>query len=132
MKKVLHISYNTLPGAGTVSNSFHQEMKKRGIYSKLLVHGRNAKKEEDTIIYHNLLSILYHKITLGFNRVFKRYGVSKYFFLSLNEKKNYLTPESILEKINFKPDIIILYWTSRFVNTKTITELYKSTRGICS
>ena len=118
MKKVLHISYDNLPGAGTVPKLFHEEMKKRGIYTKFLVHGRNSKKEDDTIVYHNLLSITIHKIGLGINRLFKRYGLSKYFFLNLNEKHNYISSDSILRKVNFKPDIIILYWTSRFINTK--------------
>ncbi len=129
MKKVLHISYDNIPGAGQVPVLIHTEMKKRGHYSRFLVHGRNAKKEEHLILYYNLFEVFLHKIRLGINKIFSLYGVRKYLFFNINEERNFIPAENILRKIKFIPDIIIFYWTSRFVNTRTISDLYKKTKA---
>lgn len=127
MKKILHISYDNSAGAGTVPMLFHWEMEKRGYYSRLLLHGRSAKKNDHVITYHSKWRVLLHQINLGIHKLFGLNGVSKYYFYNSSEKDNYISADSILEKTGFIPDIIIFYWTSRFVSTKTMAELYHST-----
>ncbi|MEO1051057.1 MAG: glycosyltransferase [Bacteroidota bacterium] len=127
MKKVLHISYDHTPGAGSVPKLFHEEMKKRGISSKFLVYGRKVKAKDDVIPYFNPVKVFFHRVNLAFRLFFSLYGNPKYFFFNLNEKKNHLSAQSILQKVKFKPDIIIFYWTSRMLNTQSMAELYKST-----
>lgn len=129
MKKVLHISYTNSIGAGSVPQLMHSEMKKQGHFTKILIHGRLAKKSPDVIIYYNRLQVFIHKCSLALNKIFSRFGESKYHFTNLDESKNYISAEKILQKIIFKPDIIIFYWTDRFVNTKTISDLFKKTNA---
>ena len=129
MKKVLHISYTNTFGAGNVPGLMHTEMKKKGHFSKLLIHGRLAKKGKDTIIYYSRIQVFFHIFKLGINKLFSQGSENKYHFTNLNERKNYIPARKILKRINFIPDIIILYWTDRFVNSKTIFELYKMTKA---
>jgi len=129
MRKILHVSYNNTSGAGFVPKQIHSEMKQRGYDSKFLVHGWRCRREPDVIFYYNPFQIFFHVVHLFVRRVFSLEGVPKYHFLNLNEERNYIPAHNILNKIKFQPDIIILYWTSRFINTKTISSLYESTKA---
>jgi len=47
----------------------------------------------------------------------------KYAFHNLNERKKHFAGSKILNKIPFKPDVILIFWVSDFVNSKTMKEL---------
>jgi len=67
----------------------------------------------------NRLSIMYRKI-----RPLDR--DDKYSFHNLNEGKKYISGKEILAAVPFKPDVILLFWVSNFVNMETIAELAES------
>lgn len=47
----------------------------------------------------------------------------KYSFHNLDEGKKYVSGSEILERVPFKPDVILVFWVSQFVNTATMAEL---------
>jgi len=47
----------------------------------------------------------------------------KYSFHSVNEKKKQTSGATILNNTPFKPDVILIFWVSGFVNSRTIKEL---------
>ena len=47
----------------------------------------------------------------------------KYAMYNLNETDKHVSGAAILKKAPFKPDAIVIYWVSGFINSKTINEL---------
>lgn len=65
---------------------------------------------------NNRLSILYHKL-------FPLVRDDKYSFHNLDEGKVHIGGKEILDAVPFKPDVILVYWVSNFINMKTVSEL---------
>lgn len=64
----------------------------------------------------NRLDILYRKL-----RPLER--DDKYSFHNLNEGKKYISGKELLDAVPFKPDVILIFWVSNFINMETISEL---------
>lgn len=128
MKKVLHISNSNRDGAGMVPEMIHREFEKRGHFSRLLVHGEEMTPEDHVISYFDPTEVFAQRARRYIRRrIPNRQPDSRYVFLNEDERNHYLSPDRILKKVGFVPDIIIFYWISEFVNTRTIRDLYKAT-----
>ncbi|HOZ68305.1 MAG TPA: glycosyltransferase [Chitinophagaceae bacterium] len=64
----------------------------------------------------NRLSLLYRKL-----RPFDR--DDKYSFHNLDEGKKHISGKDILDAVPFKPDVILIFWVSNFINMETVSEM---------
>jgi glycosyltransferase involved in cell wall biosynthesis len=68
-----------------------------------------------------------NKIKQKFSNLYRRFDPmnidSNYSFYNLNERSKHYAAEKILKQVPFKPDVILLYWISDFLNTKSMQEL---------
>ena len=120
MKNIIHFSTLDYGGANSVALRTHKTFKKYGFNSIFFCKDKrssdsNVLKIESRI--KNLYFRLINKIELKLN-LFDE----KYYFLEKN--RNLLNDiRQIEELIPFKPDVIILYWISGFVDLKVIKQL---------
>jgi glycosyltransferase involved in cell wall biosynthesis len=70
-------------------------------------------------VYRYLKHLFYQKLSKKFNR--------KYNFYNYNEENNYLKTSKLLSCFPFQPDILIIHYSSHFINFKTIYEIQKET-----
>lgn len=68
---------------------------------------------------------LRHFINQKIQKKFKK----KYNYYNYNEQKNYLNSTKLIRYFPFKPDVIIVHYTSHFLNFRTIYELQKITQS---
>lgn len=124
MKNILHIQVNDIYGSPfTIASNIHEELIKNGHQSKILVAKRTTNNVNiiQAYSFHNKLirkvfKDIYYKILnrKALNRLNVDYNFS---FLSVNQ---------LIRKLgNFKPNIIILYWTSHYFNTTLLRKLSK-------
>jgi glycosyltransferase involved in cell wall biosynthesis len=140
IKNILHIVSQDTGGAGEAVTRIHKALLQKNILSKLLLKQRsNTDKHSIAFQYPTLDNETLAQKIIRWAKKFLRKPfkkkiirtkpVFKYYFYNYDEKENYISAKDILKQIDFKPDVIIVYWISYFCNMKTIYELYKLTNA---
>jgi glycosyltransferase involved in cell wall biosynthesis len=135
MKKILHINTYDVDGIGKAVIRIHNYLVQSGFYSKILVKEKQTQYKDVIEVSKNNITIynIFYKVIKKINRfLFSKKNVQtnpKYHFFNFDEKENFISANTILNDINFIPDIIIVYWISRFCNLKTIYKLQKRTKA---
>tara|TARA_Y100000816_G_C26105202_1_gene586996 strand:+ start:2851 stop:4083 length:1233 start_codon:yes stop_codon:yes gene_type:complete len=120
--KILHLSTNDFGGAGSAALRIHNACLKNNLESLLIV--KNKTTRLNNVFSSNSKNII-SKIKLFLNRVIIRiFYKYDYFMYSLFES-DFQNVDEILTRTNFKPDHIILHWTSGFINLDEIIALKK-------
>jgi len=133
---VLNIAYTDSGGAGIASTFLNELLNTEKIESLLLVK-KTIENKNNIIAINKVETKLVSKIRIKFLQYLskirkkdnKNRFVQKFSFLNISETEINLNATSILKKIPFKPDIIVLHWISNFVNAKTINDIYKETNA---
>lgn len=128
---ILNLATTDENAAGVACRNINKSLVLAGYKSVLLVKEsrlRNPdvialrrKKPDNTFQYYyrkaeNKFRLLYRSI----NPLIKD---DKYSFHNLNERKKHVSGNEILSKVPFKPDVILVFWVSDFVNSATMKEL---------
>ena len=129
---------NPFETSGVVALNLFNELNSKGHNVKLLTNNYDSNypfgitSMESS--YHKLWknSILRYKLD-GLKRKLnleKEIVIdNKYEFLELKEQNTFYKTNSLLRKASIKPDIIIILFAKRFINTKNIYELYEKTHA---
>lgn len=121
MKKILHISTSDFGGAGSAAYRLHNNLRKHGENSTLLVMKKtiddNSIRDTSFSKYSSFFFRIINKLESTFNLFDNKY----YFF---DKHRNYITNLDQIEKtIDFNPDVIVLHWISTFIDLEIILEL---------
>jgi glycosyltransferase involved in cell wall biosynthesis len=127
---ILHITSTDLRGAGSAATAFNTLLNARGHRSKLVVVFK-TKNDPDIIGFirpvHKSVKSFLDRAILIFHKIQTYAKVGKtnpdYYFYNLDERKSNFSAKSVLQKIDYKPDIIFIHWVSNFINTAAINEL---------
>jgi len=133
MNILLFNTHNPLKTSGGIPLDLLIELKKKGHHVRLLVNSYDSSYPEEVISmksWHK--DILERKITNKIKYYFlNKFSkiIKKYNFQDINEKKYYYSTNQLLKRLEFKPDVIILFFVSNFLNAKNIYELYQKTKS---
>jgi len=128
--KILHISKLNSKAAGIAAYNLHFALKKNGHNSKIIVEFDSDHYDNEGVISYYSAFIwffnrYYKKI---YNRTigkFKKNKIdTKYNPHSLNELVLDISVANLKKKVKMKPEVIFIYFTHSFINTKIIRELY--------
>jgi len=131
---ILHITRHNKGATGYSAYSTHQNLKKHGYNSQLLVRYNN-NGDEDVIQIKKRLRYFYYRAGWIVTRILKKtLNIKKltnndYHFYNEDDGKTLFLTKDILKQIPIKPDIIILYWVTDFISSKNIYELNKITKA---
>lgn len=123
MKNILHFSTVDYGGAGSATHRFHENLKKNGFNSKILVLN---KRTNDT----DVITIGQQELKLFGMRLLNRVNIRLKLF---EEKYNFYghwksaikNIEMIENLVSFKPDIIVLHWISGLIDLEVVQKLQK-------
>jgi glycosyltransferase involved in cell wall biosynthesis len=128
---ILNLATTDTNAAGVACRNINEMLVQAGHKSVLLVKESGAdnpgvivlhKKKKDSLVLHYYKKIE-HKLQLLYRRLNPLNKEDKYSFHNLNERKKHFSGAEILSKIQFKPDVILIFWVSDFVNSATMKEL---------
>lgn len=123
--KILHLSVSDKEGAFEATHRLHQAFQNFGHQSVMIVQKKNSSNK-DILQYQSLTAL--RKIWHWFvDKVVKWEG--DYYFFNTCEFVSFSNAKSILKLLPFTPDIVMVHWVSRFINTKTIYEIQKMTHA---
>jgi len=131
-KVILNLSTVINGGAGSNALGNHKFLLNNGYDSYLVIKERNNLDHENVIQYPYKR---FEKLFSKFKRILLRYLLNKskfdekYFFYNKFELFNCYSAKTILKMLPRKPDIIIVYWVSGFVNSKLIYDLANKTNA---
>ena len=126
--KIINLTTSNTGGAG---NAVLRICNTLNFFSDSKVIALKGKNNNDTIIIPNsdlyffTIKVVRYLRHYYFQKFSNRFN-NKYNFYNYCEKKNYVKPKKLIKYFPFKPDIIIIHYTSHFINFKTIYELQKS------
>lgn len=128
---VLNLATTDTNAAGVACRNINEMLLRAGYTSVLLVKESDAenpnvivlhKKKPDSLFLHYYKKIQ-HRLQLLYRRINPLNKDDKYSFHNLNERKKHFSGAEILSKVPFKPDAILIFWVSDFVNSATMKEL---------
>ena len=131
--KILNISTYDYGGAGSAVLRINETLISLNNTSKVIVF--NKKSKDQNVIqltdgnFNLFLKKIYRKVYHELQKAFVFKFVKKYNFFNYSEESRYIKPELILNKLDFIPEIIIVHYTSHFINYKTIYELQQLTKA---
>ena len=131
--KILNISTYDYGGAGSAVLRINETLISLNNTSKVIVF--NKKSKDQNVIqltdgnFNLFLKKIYRKVYHELQKAFVFKFVKKYNFFNYSEESRYIKPVVILKKLDFIPDIIIVHYTSHFINYKTIYELQQLTKA---
>jgi glycosyltransferase involved in cell wall biosynthesis len=119
---ILHLSTHDFGGAGKAALRIHLSLLDFGINSKLIVNNKATESPEVystgsldlTLKVKKVYEVLKRKLL--FKEKYNMFSVSQSFDDKLLKK---------IDKLNFKPDVIILHWVANFVSLNTIQILHE-------
>ncbi|GAB3513180.1 glycosyltransferase [Spirosoma knui] len=128
-KTVLNLSAMDYSGAGAFAVEFDALLKESGLRSYLLVK-ESKNKSSQAIVYNNApYENVAGKLKRSLNK--KRFSDARfahdYYFYNRHEQCTTVSAQKILAQIPAKPDVIITYWITDFINTHTLRELFELT-----
>lgn len=119
---ILHLTTNDVGGAGEAAYRVHSDLKCRGINSSYFTM-ENKSDKIDVVgiktksIVRRFIFKVFRKITLNFlNKTDVNYCYYDHGQYWVNDY------QEILNSIDAKPDIVVFYWTSTFINPKVMEE----------
>jgi len=137
IKKVLILStshpYRT---SGIVAHDIFKGFKQNGYQTKLVVE--NFDKYEDGIVsvhyyYEILLKKIKNRIRKLYFKIFNiKYPIDTlrdYHFDGFIERKRKYATKRILNKVGFKPDVIVIIFSQNFISFKNLKELQAATNA---
>jgi glycosyltransferase involved in cell wall biosynthesis len=125
MNRILHISTHDSGGAGVAAYRLHSNFQRAGFESAMAVLFKT--KENVIQVTPRIFTRVYQKLkSFVISRRVIKTNVDYYFFNDLEENE-YFSTNDLLSRIPFKPDIIILYWISNFLNSRNVYELEQKT-----
>ena len=131
--KILNLSTYDYGGAGSAVLRINEVIINLNHISKVVVFNKKSKdKNVIDLTYRNynlLLRKLSRKIYHELQKLLNFKYVKKYNFFNYSEKSRYINPKLILNKLDYIPEIIIVHYTSHFINFKTIYELQQLTKA---
>lgn len=122
-------------GAGIVTRNIHQYFLQQGHHSAFVVKKSSLHNTDVIVMQRPVLTgpfrFYIDKIKQKFQQLYERVNPFetdiKYSFHNFHEKKVPFTAKDILKHIDIKPDVILFFWISGFVNSKTMYEFSKIT-----
>ena len=131
--KILNLSTYDYGGAGTAVLRINEVLIKLNHTSKVVVFNKKSKDKnviDLTVKNHKLLlKKIFRKVYHEFQKSLTFKYFKKYNFFNYSEKSRYINPKLILKKLDYDPEIIIVHYTSHFINFKTIYELQQLTKA---
>jgi glycosyltransferase involved in cell wall biosynthesis len=124
---ILHLSTSDCRGAYEAAIRLHRAFLENKYKSRVAVR---YKTIHDKTILECQSSI--SPIVLGTYDFFLKNFLHKnkeYYFFNTYESLTLCDAQRVLDNVHFKPDIIIVHWISRFINTKTIYKLQRKTNA---
>lgn len=85
------------------------------------------KKRKYGSYIHTFNGKVENKLSAWYRKISPLERDDKYSFHNINEGKEYVSGKTILEHTPFKPDVILVFWVSQFVNSATLAELSELT-----
>lgn len=134
--KIINIATIDWDGAGIASQYFNTLLNNSGYKSILIV--KNSKELKSNVlavkgtpkVASGFFSKLKLRITSRFTfELNKRLYNEKYCYFNKDERKTDTQSDEIISKFPFSPDIIILHWTSNFINSNTVKEFAEKTNA---
>lgn len=132
---ILNLAISDSGGAGQVSSNTNRFFIERG-YNSVLVVKETELNDKNVIAFSRSLlpgtftfrcKSCFQKVLRLYRRFFPLEINENFSFHGIRERKKHVSATKILRSIPFKPDVIIIYWVSDFINTKTIHDLEKLT-----
>src|ERR1035437_371421 len=131
-KIILNLSTVINCGAGNYALQNHRLLMKLGYDSYLIVKDKPIANQDHVICYPDSKN---KKVFSKLKRMILRNLLAKfdfnekYFFYNKFEQLNCYSAKTILNLLPQKPDIILVYWVSGFINAKMLQELSKLTKA---
>ena len=134
---ILNLATSDENAAGVACRNVNEMFLQAGHNSVLVVKESGSEKPNviafnSKVVAENLLHVFSKKIKIKLWNLYRKLNPlnkdDKYSFHSLNERKKNFSGKKLLDKIPFKPDVILIFWVSDFVNSRTIKELAAITR----
>ncbi|GAB3544074.1 glycosyltransferase [Spirosoma fluminis] len=128
-RTVLNLSAMDYSGAGAFAVEFDALLKESGLRSYLLVK-ESKNKSSQAIVYNNTP---YENVAGKLKRSFYKQRfpdalfAHDYYFYNRHEQCTTVSAQKILAQIPDKPDVIITYWVTDFINARTLRELFELT-----
>lgn len=129
---------NPFETSGVVALNLFNELKSKGHTVKLVTNNYDSNYPNGITSMESCFykfwknSILHYKLD-GIKRKLnlkKEIIIDhKYEFLEFREQNSFYRTNNILKKADINPDVIIILFAKRFINTKNIYELYKKTNA---
>ena len=131
--KILNLSTYDYGGAGSAVLRINEVLINLNHTSKVVVF--NKKSKDQNVIqltdrnFNLLLKKIYRKVYHELQKLLAFKFVEKYNFFNYSEVSRYVKPKLILNKLDYIPEVIIIHYTSHFINFKTIYELQQLTKA---
>lgn len=129
--RILNLSTYDYGGAGSAVLRINEVLINLNHTSKVVVFNKKSNNQNviDLTIknYNLLLKKIIRKVYHEFRKSLIFKYVKQYNFFNYSEESRYVSPKLILNKLDFNPELIIIHYTSHFINFKTIYELQKLT-----
>ena len=118
--KILHLSADDSGGAGSAAYSLFAKLRSEGYESRLITLTKK-KEDKDVLELNNFIKFKRKIRRFLFKKRFET--IEKYEMKGVDEKPTFIKSKEIINTINFKPNVIFVYWISTFLNAKNIFEL---------
>jgi len=131
--KILNLSTYDYGGAGSAVLRINEVLINLNHTSKVVVF--NKKSKDQNVIqltdgnFNLLLKKIYRKVYHEFQKLLTFKFIEKFNFFNYSEVSRYVKPKLILNKLDYIPEVIIIHYTSHFINFKTIYELQQLTKA---
>ena len=130
---ILNLSTYDYGGAGSAVLRINQVLISLNHNSKVVVFNKRSNSRNVFQLtdgnFNLLLKKIYRKIYHELQKSLTFKYIKKYNFFNYSENSRYINPKLILSKLKFNPDVIIIHYTSHFINFKTIYELQQLTKA---
>jgi glycosyltransferase involved in cell wall biosynthesis len=128
---ILNLATTDEGGAGVACRMLNEMFLQAGCKSVLVVKESSLTNDNVIVLQRKApgKSFKYYlnRIKEKFLNIYKRFAPldidGNYSFYNLNERKRYYSTRKLVRKLPFKPDVILVYWISEFLNTKAMQEL---------
>lgn len=128
-KTVLNLSAGDFGGAGVFAADFNKLLQEQSVASYLLVKEAKNKNSQAIVYPNSRYDHLTGKLMRSLNK--QRFPDNKfvydYYFYNKHERCTTISARKLLQQIPAKPDVIITYWVTDFINARTLHELYQLT-----
>lgn len=131
--KILNISTYDYGGAGSAVLRINEVLINLNHISKVVVFNKKSK-DQNVIQLTNanpnlLIKKIYMKIYHDFQKLLTFKFIKKYNFFNYSEESRYFNSTLILKKLDYTPEVLIIHYTSHFINFKVIYELQQLTKA---